>query len=362
MEKQTNKLGPYARACLLLFPLVFLSALNVYAETKVREDSITLPAESLPEFKTDPHVRESQGSQISGVVRRMFQDKGGNFWFATQNGVGRSDGTTLVYFDIKDEFGSGVTGTAIDEDRDGNVWLGTTRGVTKYDGESFTNFTKEDGLSSTSVWSLFVDSKGTVWVGTLDGPCRFDGDRFTPFPLPPAPENDPNRGIASRTMVTGISEDRAGNLWFASAGSVFKYGGETLSKVSVMDQQSNTYVNSVLEDRNGNVWFATQYKGLIRFDGEDFSNVTQQEELAGTEVYDLYEDSAGHIWFSAEHAGVYCYDGDSFTHFTKEDGIGSNGVFCIMEDKDGRMWFGGWFGAYRYDGKSFVNVTREGPW
>ncbi len=93
-----------------------------------------------------------------------------------------------------------------------------------------------------------------------------------------------------------------------------------------------------------------------------FTNVTQEEGLAGTEVYDLYEDHRGNIWFSLEHAGVYRHDGDSFAHLTKEGGIGSNGVFCILQDKDERMWFGGWLGAYRQEGKSIVNVTRDGPW
>jgi hypothetical protein len=35
---------------------------------------------------------------------------------------------------------------------------------------------------------------------------------------------------------------------------------------------------------------------------------------------------------------------------------------CMFEDRDGRIWMGGRVGVYRYEGGSFVNVTRSGPW
>ncbi len=34
----------------------------------------------------------------------------------------------------------------------------------------------------------------------------------------------------------------------------------------------------------------------------------------------------------------------------------------IFEDKDGVLWLGCSGGLFRFDGKSFVNVTQNGPW
>ena len=160
-----------------------------------------------------------------------------------------------------------VTATAVVEDREGNVWIGSTGGVTRFDGESFTTFTEDDGLNSTFVWSLFVDTAGVIWIGTYDGVSRFDGNAFLPFPIPASTRNDTVFGPTSPTVVWDITQDPAGNLWFAAEAGVYKYDGQTLSRVRVMEDESDTFVTGILCDRKGNIWFATRYKGMIRLDG-----------------------------------------------------------------------------------------------
>jgi ligand-binding sensor domain-containing protein len=228
--------------------------------TAIAHQSLTLP-----EFKSDPHIHESEGNQIGGVVRTIFQDQTGDLWFGSQGGLQRYDGTSLIFYDVRDEYDDGCTVMDIVEDREGNVWIGTTIGLLRYDGEFFTRFTVEDGLSDDGVWSLLVDRSGTVWVGTYEGACRWDGDTFTPFPLPPATVRDPNKGVWGPNVVWSLAEDRAGNLWFVAESGVYKYANDVLSRVSVLDQGTEAIVNAVLEDRSGNVWFSTRYTGMIRF-------------------------------------------------------------------------------------------------
>ena len=359
MNIQLTKIFHRIPICCLLFCWLFSFSSVAQEQVRISADSIRLPAETLEEFKTGPHVTETQGNQISGVVRRIFQDRRGNLWFGTQDGLALYDGTSLSYFDIRNAEGRSVTVKDIVEDHDGNIWLGTTGGLTKYDGEYFTNFTKDDGLNSNDVWSLLVDSAGALWIGTFDGACRLDGTTFTPFPIPAATKRDQNKGVWGSKVVWSIMEDRPGNLWFCAEAGVYKYDGKTLSKFSVMNQE---HVATIREDRRGNMWFGTRYDGLIRFDGKSFTNVTQQEGLSGAAINDIYEDSSGNIWFPAQRSGVYRYDGTTFDKFFENDGPDGRALFCITQDKDGRMWFGGFLGTYRYDGISLVNVTRDGPW
>jgi len=121
-------------------------------------------------------------------------------------------------------------------------------------------------------------------------------------------------------------------------------------------------VNCILEAGNGDLWFATHHNGVCRYDGKSVINVTEESGLKGTEVWDLYQDRAGNIRFPVEHAGLYRYDGESFTNFGVEQGLDSPAVQCTYQDRVGRVWAGGYLGLYRLEGRSFVVVSRDGPW
>ena len=54
--------------------------------------------------------------------------------------------------------------------------------MSQYDGPSFTTFTKQDGLASDNVRSIFQNRAGMFWFGTSDsGVSRYDGQSFTTF-------------------------------------------------------------------------------------------------------------------------------------------------------------------------------------
>ena len=78
-----------------------------------------------------------------------------------------------------------------------------------------------------------------------------------------------------------------------------------------------------------------------------------------TNVWDIKQDRNGNIWFAADD-GVYRYDGKSFTNITGK--LIPVPIFSILEDRKGNFWFGTYgSGAYYYDGKSFQNfTTRDG--
>lgn len=303
--------------------------------------------------------------QVSVFVRRIHQDRRGEFWFGTNgDGVGRLRGDSLVYYSIADGLG-GTAVRAFAEERAGDLWIGTSGGVTRFDGTSFVTYTEEDGLVSNDVWSMVVDRAGIIWVGTWGGVCRFDPSDmcFESFPLPPAPSLDPLRGVTSLEIVHDIEPDRAGNMWFSVGnGGVHVFDGNALASYNEQDGLCGNTVNDILEDEQGNMWFATHYQGVCRFDGRSFTNVMEEAGLNGVEVWSLYEDAAGNIWFPVEGFGVYRHDGSNYTNFSIGEGLASTAIQCVFEDRAGRLWFGGWMGLFRFDGGNFVQVGKAGPW
>jgi ligand-binding sensor domain-containing protein len=73
-------------------------------------------------------------------------------------------------------------------------------------------------------------------------------------------------------------------------------------------------------------------------------------------IHCAMQDKAGNLWFGCTGEGVYRYDGKSFIQFTKNDGLSSNAVWSILEDKEGNIWFGTTDGICRYDGKNIIAV------
>jgi ligand-binding sensor domain-containing protein len=69
----------------------------------------------------------------------------------------------------------------------------------------------------------------------------------------------------------------------------------------------------------------------------------------------IIQDRKGNIWIAA-FDGIFRYDGKSFTNITSK--VSSARFFSVLEDSKGNLWFGSiGSGVYCYDGISFTNFT-----
>lgn len=73
----------------------------------------------------------------------------------------------------------------------------------------------------------------------------------------------------------------------------------------------------------------------------------------------IIQDRKGDMWM-ATFGGVFRYDGRSFTNITST--VSTARFFSVLEDRKGHLWFGSiGSGVFLYDGKSFQNfTTKEG--
>lgn len=309
-----------------------------------------------------PQAEAQQAPQISAYVRRVLEDRDGSLWFGTNDeGVCRYDGTSLTYFGPREGLaGSAVRG--ILQDHAGVIWFATEGGVSRYQGGTFTNFKIGPAADDSDVWSMMLDRSGTLWVGTLTGVRRFDGAAFVPFPLPrPTVENSSPR--FSPLVVFGMAQDRKGNIWFGTDGEgVHRYDGARFTTYTTEQGLGGNEVRCVFVDRRGRVWVGTDGGGVTCFDGAEIRTFTAKDGLSNDRVFDVLEDREGNIWFSALGAGVCRYDDKSFTQFGPQHGLTLSHAQSMHEGRDGMLWFGCSGGLFRFDGASFINVRRDGPW
>jgi ligand-binding sensor domain-containing protein len=299
---------------------------------------------------------------VSEFVRKIYQDKKGNYWFGTNgDGIINYNGITLEKQFVNKKFNHKAV-RGIVEDKKGNIWFGTSGGLTKYDGENFTNFSEKDGLLNNEIWGLTIDKNGLIWIGTTEGVCQFNGTKFSSFPLPETKVENSSPMLSDK-LVFKFLEDKNENMWFVTDGNgIFIYNGNKFTHLTKDTVLTDNSVADILEDRKGNIWIGTFYGGVSKFDGNTYTNFTKEGLVEGTETYNFCEDTKGNIWFSAENYGVYKYDGAKFTQFTVEDGLATNTIQSIYEDNKGQLWFGTWEGISLYDGKIFMNVSDKEPW
>jgi ligand-binding sensor domain-containing protein/signal transduction histidine kinase len=324
----------------------------------------------------------------SNSVTSVLEDRAGNIWFATNDGVTKFDGKFFSHYSLGEDALTNSVSRLL-QDHNGHLWFGTLGGgLFRFDGKSFTRFTTKEGLSQDNIASLFEDSKGILWIGTNNGVNCFDGTSFSYY--------SSKNGFTS-TRVANIKEDKKGNLWFATNTGLINWNGKSFSHFSKMeglpdssvssiiinDDESiwlatrnglirfdgkafyqftnkegltTNQVNCLMKDRQGNLWIGFHNGGAVKYDGQSFTQYTDKEDLSGNYILSMIQDKTGNIWLCSDAGGVIKYDANRFTHFTRNEGLGHHEVWSIMQDRRGNMYFGlaSAGGLNRYDGKTFT--------
>lgn len=308
----------------------------------------------------------------SSITRNIIQDRKGDIWLASWQGVFRYNGKSFTNVTSGE---SSARFFSLLEDRNGKFWFGSIgAGIYYYDGQGFQNLTIKNGLLNNDVGSIYEDKKGNIWFGVFGGASRYDGRTFRNFIINGETMNEDGTGktFSERPPyeVTSIIEDKTGRLWFATRGNTFVYDGKTFTVLKKTDGNPFRNVRTVMEDRKGNIWLAGN-DGLWRYDGAAFTNFT----LAF--VGYVYEDGQENIWTSSENNGneiglqinndqkrwkLSRYDEKSLSDKNAVPKIiraNEAMVFGIMEAKDGSIWFGTTNGVLRYDGNIVIDFRRK---
>jgi ligand-binding sensor domain-containing protein len=309
----------------------------------------------------------------SRIVRNVKQDRKGNIWMASWDGVFKYDGKSFT------NITTGVSSArffSLLEDRKGNFWFGTIgSGVFYYDGISFQNFTIKDGLINNEVTDIYEDKAGNIWFGGSGGASLYaarlndsvgQGKSFRNYVMSGETMNEDRTGKSFSERqpyeVNSIIEDRTGKFWFATRGNTFIYdphpSNEQVKTFTIFTHDGKPFrnVRCIIEDRRGNIWLGGN-DGLWRYDGKTFTNFTEQF------IGYIYEDKNGNILTSSGNIkgqqgwALSRYDKMSLTNnysiSVPETIKGNEGmIFGILEADDGSIWFGSGNGVNRYDGSA----------
>ncbi len=266
------------------------------------------------------------------------------------------------------------------QDKTGNIWFGSTAdGVYYYDGVSFTNFTRNNGLCHNDVLCILEDKTGNIWFGTRGGLCRYKQSsdksgkkKFTNIPI--------SAGAFANNFVWSIMQDNSGKIWIGTNEGVYFYDPALdlkdfpTFKPFLNDRVINEnnlklkVVQKIIEDKKGNIWFASgdfDGEGICYFDGKTIVNFKPDSI---TSFRSILETKNGDLLFFATKQGAYRYDGKTFLNFTEKTELKNEPITAALEDNQGNIWLGTYNndiekkshgGAWCFNGNSLKEYTAK---
>jgi signal transduction histidine kinase/ligand-binding sensor domain-containing protein/CheY-like chemotaxis protein len=283
-------------------------------------------------------------------ANKAMVDREGNVWIGTMSeGVYRYSGDKFTIIDKQTGLSNSMI-VSITEDLSGNMWIATQDGLNRFDGNSYKVYTKKNGLPINQVDIVFTDSRGYVWLGFFGGGLiQLDPktDKMQYFT-----EED---GLIT-TSVFSIAEDKNGDIWFSTLGiGVSKYSypkngkSERIESFTKDDGLCSNNLWTIHSDKSGNIWFGSDTYGVSKYDGQKFTTYNEKDGLTDLSAGAICHDKDNNIWIASIGSGIFKFDGTEFTNYSVEHGLTSDNPFSIICDDDGYIWIGTNTGIDRFD-------------
>jgi len=263
-------------------------------------------AEGLFQFQTNHFVPAPGAEKIGPQIFALFEDRSGQLWAGTQNGLANFDGQKWKLFTTHDGL-SENTVRAIAQDADGNFWIGTeNQGLDFFKDGKFISYQKsESGLPGNDISCLYADKDGVLWIGTSGhGLARFQNGKWTRYST--------DTGLASN-HINYLTEDDSGNLWIGSNAGLMRIGKKSLNDFAAETTNvisCRTYVESdglptrecsagsqpaACRTADGTLWFPTT-KGFVSLNPADIKpNLQPPTVLIESVLVDGLEQKTNHL-------------------------------------------------------------------
>ncbi|WP_071120232.1 ligand-binding sensor domain-containing protein [Romboutsia timonensis] len=281
---------------------------------------------------------------------------------------------------------------------------------------NFKNITIEDGLSQSTVETIYQDSKGYIWIGTNDGLDRYNGYEFKHYK-----HDKYDKNSIANNYIVDIIEDKNGYIWVSTIGGLSRinpdkdeiknyYSKEdsgnlsnsnlwqilctkdnrliasTIDGLNVYDKNKDKftrilykegelpsqYIYSLEEDINGHIWVCTLDNGLFKINLDDnsvenYKNNNSKISIPSNNVRDIISDSEGKLWIATDKGlCTFDYEREEFITYNKKsyqsNSLIDDEIFCLLKDSSGLIWIGTYSGISRFNPNSNFTHFKLDPY
>jgi signal transduction histidine kinase/ligand-binding sensor domain-containing protein len=258
----------------------------------------------------------------------LLRDRNGGLWLGSTSG----GGLVHVYKGRTDVFASsdGLSGdgiTTLFEDREGNIWVSTVEGLDRFRDLPIATYSTKQGFTNGIALSVLAATDGSIWLGTAGGVNRWTRGRTTIY-------QEPGPG-----GVQSIFEDSLRRVWISTLHEVgFLEHGRFVAVTAI----GRGPIRSIVEDRDANVWIANEDLGLFRVstrtgDVDRTSWADLKQAVAATAM--TADRLRRGVWLGFPQSGlVHFIDGQVQAFYGTDDGLGEGRVRSLRFDRDGAVW------------------------
>lgn len=299
------------------------------------------------------HIGMEDGLSHSTIFA-INQDKEGNLWFATYDGVNKYDGYNFTVYRHEytnpNSIASDITRCIAIDDSD-QIWVGTREGLSFYNRRknSFSNYYYKKNGINVSINSIAPIKENWLMLGTAEGILLFDIKKECFL-------NDtlPSLHLLKPTVLVRQGE----YIYIGAEDGVYTYtlsGGKLERLVSM---PAGIRIHAILCQMFSRIWMATEGDGLFMYDAKtkELKNYRYESEQSGLNsnyVRSLELDTENRLWVGT-YSGLNIYKEatDNFSSIKsseiQEGSLSQNSVRSIFKDSQGGMWLGTYWGGLNY--------------
>ena len=239
---------------------------------------------------------------------------------------------------------------SIIQDKRGFMWFATYGGgLTRFDGIHYQTYTKEDGLVDDKIYSLLESSKGDIWIGTRFGLSVFDGYEFKTIDLKQSTKN---------VQIRDLIEDKNGNIWIGTYGNgLIKFDQKSsIHTYNISEGLLSDYIYSIEENSNNQLLIGTR-EGINRFDGKRFTVFDAKNVHGKQNVRSISNYNENQVVYGSFGEGLCIVNGNEHECVMLDQRHDQN-IMNIIKARNGDIWvatFGD--GIFKITEDSVININ-----
>ena len=246
---------------------------------------------------------------------------------------------------------------AVTQDRRGNYWMATDQGLTRYDRFVTEVFTHDNGLprslTSNSLSDIVYDPEGDkLWIGTSDAGLN----RFDPLTMRNEPvdiifaDSSEQKGRPMNPEITALTLADDQHLWIGTQKGLVVMDLKSQKTHEVKGIPKNAHVTAVFAHKKSVIWVGTAAGELYRWETAKEVPEFQLFWETGAPISSVAYDSKKGIWVGTKGQGLFRLDPSTRTA-TRAD-LQENDISSLKTDSDNLLWVGTGSGLGRFNRES----------